>query len=162
MAQDKYKEGVEFFFNTGSKHIFSNAEPSHASVIYEMFFKHAKNRVHIFCKNLNKEVFDRKNVLDALDIALKNNIEIKIYITESNPDAIEFVKKLKEYEIKIHTEAPELKIDGKPCNFAYMDNSAFRFEENDSEIKASASANRPELVKQLNLLFENKVEQSVA
>src|SRR5437899_3306544 len=66
-----YREAVETLLRLASGKVISNSLPSHAAILYEVFFKHAKNQIRIFCRNLADEVFGRQTVVDAAADALE-------------------------------------------------------------------------------------------
>lgn len=123
---------------------FSNGAPIHASLILEAMLTFAKNKVRIFCEDLDAFVYDRPDLVMALRQALARNVVVEI-LTQKKPESIDFKKVIDEEKnglAFIRTGTSDF-VKNRSENFAIMDMKAFRFEPNKAEKKALASANEP-------------------
>lgn len=154
-----YREGVDTLFSLQSSKMISNGKPGHAAILYEAFFKNAKDSVSIFCNNLNKEVFSNDIVIHAAKTAVARGVAVRILTQkpESELESSEFVETLTSgcncnlVEIKQVSMAGDQELQ---YNFAIMDDLAFRFEENRDKLQATASMHRPEIAKKLLTVFD--------
>src|SRR5437588_78076 len=83
---EEYQRGVETLMGLKSSKMISNSEPAHAAILFNVFFKSAKQKVRIFCKNLNKEVFGNDFILKAAKAAVERGVKIQILIQDATPD----------------------------------------------------------------------------
>ena len=141
---EDYKSLVWESFVNDKPTRFSNGAPIHASLILEAMFTFAKNKVRIFCEDLDSFVYDRPELVMALKQALARNVIVEI-LTQKEPQSVEF-KKVIEEEKKglafIRTGKTDF-VKNRSENFAIMDMKAFRFEPNKLKKQAVASANEP-------------------
>ena len=137
----RYREGVETLLRLKSEKTISNSLPAHAAVLFEVFFKNAEDQVRIFCKNLDKEVFDDPSLLESAKWALFHGRQINIIVQEE-PQESEFRGMLEHAKIPIH-RADKAMTDQR-VNFAVMDRTALRVEPNNEECRASAVMHCPD------------------
>lgn len=150
---ETYREGVETLLLLGSNRAISNGEPAHAAVIFEMFFKHAKERVAIFCKNLNRAVFDNDALTHQAAWALTRGVMIDVIVQDENPDKSAFSDLLEKAKVKVRRAIGAAK--SSPFNFAVMDKRAIRIESDRKKCEARAWMNAPETASTLSRSFEH-------
>ncbi len=153
--EPSYRDIVINRIETRDSEILSNSEPQHAAVLYEVMFDYARERVHIFCENLNPVVFGRKSVLTAFSNAVERGVKC-IVLTErapspDNPFYKALTKAAADHPEQIETKA----LNGKDFKFnlSYADDRMYRFELEREKIEAVASMNDPETVNILDSLF---------
>lgn len=157
---DTYRECVEHLMSSGSCKPVSNGLPQHAAVLFETFFKHARESVKIFCHHLDSEVFESPRVIEAAADALKRGVAVDIIVQEA-PQSPEFLKRLSILDAKESIRMELLSEGSKysqmiadlPQNFAVMDSRAYRLERDSNVMKATASMNAPQLARRLRTLF---------
>lgn len=156
---DTYRECVEHLMNARSQKPISNGLPQHAAVLFESFFKNAKNSVKIFCRNLDRRVFDNPDVIGAAVDALKRDVSIEIIVQEKS-QAADFVAELsdwKEKNIKLNffddAGTKSRVVQNMNENFAVMDGDAYRFEPSKHEVKATACMNDLQAAEKLTKIF---------
>ena len=140
---------------------FSNGAPIHASLILEAMFTFAKNKVRIFCEDLDSFVYDRPELVMALKQALTRNVIVEV-LTQKKPESIEFKKVIEDEKnglAFIRTGTSDF-VKNRPENFAIMDMKAFRFEPDKKDKKALASANEPLSVAILDSNFSKLLEKA--
>lgn len=146
--------------SANSSKVVSNGMPQHAAVLFEVFFKNAKQSMKIFCHHLDQEVFENPRVIEAAADAVKRGVALDI-IVQHEPKSPKFIQRLTALDAK-ESIRMELIMDGAktsslissiPQNFAVMDNRAYRLERDSSEMKATASMNAPQLAGSLVDLF---------
>jgi hypothetical protein len=146
-----YREGVEELWKLKSEKPISNAVPAHAAILFETFFKHSKNKVRIFCRNLNAEVFGGIGVVQQASEALKRNVSINIIVQEE-PEQSAFKELLRNPGVCIQRASrPVSEYD---LNFAVMDDEAIRIEPKRSDCKATAIMYAPDKARQLAQFFD--------
>jgi len=154
---DLYREVIFQLFETESKTQFSNGAPAHAAVIFEAMLQYAKESVKIFCKELLGEVFGCPRVIMALKGAIERGVCVQV-LTQHAPNKSQFLEILKSEMTNgrksriATTNNPKLK--SHKVNFAVMDEKAFRYEDDASEISAFACANNPSASKGLSEDFD--------
>ena len=159
MATDiTYRNAFERLWDDKSSQIISNGKSDHASALLSVFLTKAEKRVVIFCKELNKSVYDDECVLSALEQAISNQVELIVYV-QNNPEPdskfaarLTAASLLPNNRITFQKELPE-SVRNLPMNFAYVDERAYRFEQNNGTMEAVASANNPTTVSLLKQLF---------
>ena len=145
----EYRRGVETLMLLKSGQTISNSEPSHAAILFDVLFNNAQEKIIIFCKNLNKEVFDAPFLSESAKKALDRKVTIQIITQESKPDDSKFIQWLKT-EPRVQLLATTSDIVKKVVfNFTVMDDSAFRFEEKNHKCEATASMNYPSTARTL-------------
>jgi hypothetical protein len=149
----RYREGVETLMQLGSSKAVSNGIPAHASILFEVFFKHCSDQVRIFCKNLNAEVFSAKDLLEAAKWALKNGKKIRVVVQEQ-PEPSPFLDLLRSAESNVELLLAPSSADENLFNFAVMDEKSIRVEPDRRVTKASASMNLPEVAKSWATYFD--------
>ena len=144
----RYREGVEGLMNLGSSAPISNGMVEHAAILFEVFFRHEKSQVRIFCKNLNAAVFNSRPLIQAAREAVQSGKKIRIMV-QDEPEPSDFFDFLKSSASNANVEllqAPE-GFRSKPFNFATMDETAVRVEPDRANTKATASMNLPDVAK---------------
>lgn len=134
----------------------SNSKPEHAADLITVFFERAKERVHIFCRELNAVVYDVPSVLAAFEAAVLRGVEVKIVVQNALPAESKFVAAARRLvadpksRLEILADVDQ-QIKEFEMNFAYVDGRAFRFEpKHDEKMSAFASSNQPDTVKMLS------------
>ena len=144
---DEYRKLVDELFRTRSNKIIANSSDKHAAVLFESFFKYAKEEICIFCENLNRNVFNDEHILKyAKDFLERPGTKLYIGLTEAVPDSSDFLKMLSDYRKKDATRIrvmhfPKLVSNDKFVNFAVMDSCGYRFEPDYKKCEAIAAAN---------------------
>ena len=123
---------------------FSNGAPAHASLILEAMLTFAKNKVCIFCEDLDCFIYDRPELVMALKQALARNVIVEV-LTQKRPKSLEFKKVIDENAtgLAFIRTASSYLVKNRLENFAIMDMRAFRYEPDKSEERAVACANEP-------------------
>lgn len=136
--------------------IITNSEPAHAAVLFEVFFKHATEKVRILCKNLSQEVFGQPALLTAARAASAKGISLDVLIQDESPDNSEFtqwVNSEKNPNVSIRRVPSWLR--NASTNFAVMDTTAYRYEPDRTKIVATASMYNPDVAKFLAEKFDS-------
>lgn len=156
MLDDMYRANVKLMAREGSDAYIPNGNEVHAAAIYEGMFNNVKEKIQIFCNNLDGNVFDRPEVITAFENCLKKNVQVNIVTQESVNETSPFVKtfnNLKKqnasYSMSLTTVSPDSQLASLKENFTIGDDKMFRFEADRNECKATASFNQPSLVKTL-------------
>lgn len=148
----RYREGVEALLNLRSDKPISNSEPAHAAILFEVFFKHAKDHVRIFCNKLSQRVFDSSELVHEAREAIKRNVKISVMVQQDEPEDSAFLRALNEKGI------PVLRASGAAkdslYNFAVMDTMSVRIEPDRKVWKANARMFVPELASTLAKVFD--------
>lgn len=140
---NRYRQQVEALAREGSSTVFRNGAASHASVIFETFFRHAEKSVHIFANKLSSAVFGHDWMVKCASEAVDRGVGISV-ITQDTPESNPFTDWLANNKshpgiaFKTHArQNPE--VGGRlQCNFAVMDGRAYRFEEDAARHEAVA------------------------
>lgn len=165
---DMYRDSVHRLIRARSSAVIGNGQHAHAAILFEAFFKHATKTVKIFCRNLDPQVFDSPEVIEAAVDMLKQGRALDIIIQEKPLRDSKFLKrirslKVEEIRLEVHENASadsEI-VRSRAENFAVMDDSAYRFEPDRKEPKAVACMNDPALSNQLIDAF-NFLRHSIA
>lgn len=150
-----YRDAVISLIEMDSDKVILNGKPEHAAVLYECFFKHAKDEILIFCETLSNEVFGRNEVVQEARAALERNVSISI-ISKKDPEPGDFNKFILEstgntfLQYKTRTELCAIKSD-----FAVVDKKRYRFEEDSSQTRAIACMNSPAFANKLADVFHS-------
>jgi hypothetical protein len=150
-----YRESVEALAVSGSSDRFSNGAPIHAAIIFDVFFRHAKRSVKIFCQNLAENVFSCPLILKSAKEAVARGVSISV-ITQKKADETVFSEWLKSLPNVFFIENASKKdprIRMLNSNFAVMDSTAYRYEENAAKIHAVACMNDRNTARKLEGLF---------
>jgi hypothetical protein len=153
VLRENYRLGLELLFDSQSSFVVTNGSDEHAALIFDLFFRKARGRVNIFCRNLKAKVFDQLFVIDAAKNALEKGVIITV-VTQEPPESKKF--------IELTNTCPTLRIDvaksdvAKNCkyNFSVLDGMALRFEPNREEVRAFASMYSPSQALQLEAIFD--------
>ena len=142
---DLYRANVERLAELESKEVFSNSRAEHAAVIFETFFKKAKQSVVLFCENLSEKVFNLPSVLSFAESALRRGTRLTVLV-QKTPQATTFLESVKRWQkdelpITIQVSKPGSEASTASANFAVMDRKAYRFEPNRGEPAAFACMN---------------------
>ena len=150
-----YRESLERLFEQNSTAEITNSSAAHAAIVYEEFFRHSQDYVHIFCECLKKDVFDNDKVLTEAKNAIDRGVEVKCLV-QGSPEASEFKKLFDSGNPKKNPKTViKTEIEGnKPFNFIVMDNKAIRFESEKDKISARVYVNNPEIAKILEKCFK--------
>ncbi len=160
---ESYKTLVWESFTKNKSSRFSNGAPIHASIILEAMLTFAKNKVRIFCEDLDAFVYDRPELVMALKQALARNVIIEI-LTQKYPKSKEFknvIESDKNGLAWIHVADSDF-VRNRNENFAIMDMRAFRFEPDKRKKEALACANEPISVGVLDSNFSKLLAMSKA
>ena len=114
----------------------------HASIEIEAMLVYATQKVRIFTENLAAEVYERSELLQALEQALRRNIIIEV-LTQEQPTNQEFTGIIQKDAGKLSMVKVAQTQYGKNRseNFAVMDMQAFRYVPNKEKLRGFASAN---------------------
>jgi hypothetical protein len=149
----RYREGVETLLNLRSDKPISNSEPAHAAILFEVFFKHAKDHVRIFCNKLSSEVFDNPDLVrEAHEAITKRSVKVSVLVQQSEPEESNFLAMLRNAGITISHASAGVK--ESLFNFAVMDTIAVRIEPDRSVRKAQARMYVPQLAATLAKTFD--------
>lgn len=154
-AQDlaRYREGVETLLKMKSSQPISNSEPAHAAILFEVFFKHAKQKVRIFCQKLSENIYGRPEVVEAARRALERNVEIDVVIQDDKPEESDFLKLLRARGVDVCIAKDE-KVKTSKYNFAVMDKEAVRIEPDRDHCTAQARLYAPTTAASLSETFD--------
>ncbi|MEI6165466.1 MAG: hypothetical protein WCR23_13910 [Planctomycetota bacterium] len=142
---EAYRANIEKLADLESKEVFGNGKAEHAMVIFETFFKRAKENIVIFCKDLSEKVFNSDNLISLAEDALRRKARVTI-LTQSDPKSDKFVAacsrwKEEKLPITMRVSKPGSSASSTTANFAVMDRKAYRFEPNREEKTAFACMN---------------------
>lgn len=143
ILKDNYRLGIEALFDTKSDDVISNGTPDHAALLFELFFRKAKERVAIFCRNLAQDVFGRDFVIEAARDALVRGVRIQILVQDEQPQSQAFSALSAQFQKLAITHARSSKVREIGSNFAVMDSVALRFEPKRDQCVASACMYAP-------------------
>lgn len=164
MSEDQmYRDTVNRLMAAGSAEFIQNGQHRHAAILMESFFNHALTSVKILCLNLDKTVFDRPEVIEAAENALKRKVAIEIIVQDEIQAGSQFEQKItgvwkeKCYPVTIRSNAKSIisELYSIKVNFAVMDDKAIRYEEDSSDLKAIACMNNPQIAASLNRAFQS-------
>ena len=132
-----------------------NPDPDHTSVLLELFLKHAKENIRIYCNQLAGEVYDSPSVIKMLK-KVKDKINIQI-ITERNISGVnrEFLKYIPLSNIRF--------LDRKKNygdHFWVMDSRAYRQEKDSEKRIAWVHTNDPDGAKERIIKFDQMFSQA--
>jgi hypothetical protein len=129
-------------------------------------FDNAKTKIRILTKNLPTSVFSRESVVASAKRALDRHVKFEIVYTEL-PEYSDFVKMLFTYIdknnglIEIYSLSEPLRnTNHDDVYFTVMDECGFRYEDNNKELKAFASACKPLYVLKFVDIFDNAVKNA--
>jgi hypothetical protein len=145
--------GLELLFDSQSSFVITNGSDEHAALILDLFFRRAKERINILCRNLKATVFDQAFVLDAAKSALNRGVIVTVVVQEQ-PDGKKFLELTKAYPtLRISNAQSDV---AKQCkyNFSTLDGVALRFEPDREHVKAFASMYSPGQALQLEAIFD--------
>lgn len=148
----RYREGVETLLNLRSDKPISNSEPAHAAILFEVFFRHAKDHVRIFCNKLSNAVFDNAALVHEALGAIKRGVKISVMVQQDNPEPSAFLSALGEAGINVLRASDGAK--DSLYNFAVMDTTSVRIEPDRREWKAQARMFVPDLARSLAKTFD--------
>lgn len=147
-----YREGVETLMRLKSTSWISNAEPTHAAILLETFFRHAQSHVRIFCEQLSSKVFNSPSLVDAAKWALNRGAKISVLYQKEQPEESDLLTELQ----KSHSLVMRVCTDGQdnPDNFAVMDEQAYRLEPDRHKCEAKAIMFDPHNAKRFAQKFD--------
>lgn len=153
-----YRSSFERLWEENSNAVIANGKPEHAAAILSVFFSKAVKRVRLLCKNLNPKVYDEPEVLNALRTAVeKNNVTVEILVEDeaAKSQFLELVQKYQnERKTQVKLQQNAKRVTKSTVNFAYADDHAFRFEPDNGEMQAIASAWNKEIVEAMDGVFQ--------
>lgn len=156
-----YRSAFERMWDAKSADQISNGKAEHAAAVLAVFFSKAEQRVNVFCRNLSRAVYDDPAVLSAFTNAARKGVLVEIIVQERVEDGSAFLKLYNEMKetkatvsVHLHEDISEKSIRDLPYNFAYVDNRAYRFEENHMAPKAVVCAWGEAIVKTLAAQFD--------
>jgi hypothetical protein len=147
-----YREGVERYLRLKSSTQIPNGQPAHAAILFEIFFKYARDHVRIFCHKLSQRVYNSDSLVDAAKWALDRGRKISVLYQDSEPEDGELLAELRKSKMVV-ARAPEEVRDWN-INFAVMDDYAYRIETDRSQCKAIAVMNDPVTAKNYARKFD--------
>src|SRR5260370_1567532 len=162
MTEDEiYRQNIEKLMLAGSSAVISNSLPKHAAALLACFFRNAKSEMKILCPDLGREVFDEPEVLSSMTAAARRGIPIQVLVRGEPEAGSKFLRCFQE-EAKLHsiaalktnTESQSDLIKRLASNFAVMDQKAFRWEPNYTNVKAVACMNLPSAAVTLIGMFD--------
>jgi hypothetical protein len=149
-----YRRGVETLMKMKSSKRISNGEPSHAAILFDVFFQSAVSKVRIFAKNLNRDVFGKDFVVASAKKAASKNVDILILLQEDPQESIFLDWAKIDFRVKLLvTTSSQLKL--VDFNFTAMDDYAVRVEENNNHCKAWARMYAPALAQSVTKKFDS-------
>lgn len=164
-----YEDFVNELFDKESTDKIANDSPDNAAAIYCAIFSHAKDTVRIACEKMDKEVFDRECVSNAIRTALNRGVNLFISMHKSVADQSRSMDVIRELhnmasknpnsgigQIRFFVGA-QFTANGTPVNFSVMDMNGYRYEMNADRISASACANDQQFAKQLAEVFDTSL-----
>jgi hypothetical protein len=160
MPELTYRSAFERLWDEKSNIQISNGKSEHAAAILAVFFTRAQQRLNIFCRNLSRAVYDDPAVLSAFAGAVLRGIIIEIVVQERVEDGSAFLKLYQEFKRSKAAACVNLYQDiDKPVrdfdyNFAYVDDRAYRFEQNHNAPNAVVCAWGEKVVAALSAQFE--------
>lgn len=155
-AAYKYDADVQIglYFSAQNMEI-PNPDRDHTSVLLELFLKHAKDNIKIYCNQLADDVYDNPGVIKMLK-KVKDRIKIQI-ITERNisGEKREFLKYIPSSNIRFLNEKKS------HCDHFWVTDSRAYRQENDSKNRiAVVHTNNPVAAKQKSIQFDEMFSQA--
>lgn len=154
---EAYRSNAEALLLAGSDAVIKNGTIEHASILMELFLKHARECVFVFCNKLSEGAYGSQVIQTAMRNALERGVRVSI-ICQHKPESVNLISLMREFpdQAKIvlcHPEDDEFTISQKN-NFSVMDRKAFRFEPEHKQTKAFACMNDRHTSGYLHRLFE--------
>ena len=148
---EKYKQLLDALFVAESDAPISNSSPEHAAVLLAAIFHYSHNKVKVFCGNLRKDVFGKKELISEIRCAAFRGVKIH-FILEHPSETQEICELVKQFPnlIKMETLSENYHVS----HFTVGDSKSFRFEECHDEAKALGCANRPDIASLLEQTFD--------
>lgn len=140
----EYKEKLAQLDNDTSDELISNGSKEHAQALIYQFLDKAKKSVNIISTNLS--IYNDSEIVKALNVALYNNVKIKILLDNYQGNTIAdnvFLNKC------LANDYCEVKTYDKPlkAHIVTRDDKAFRYCNDPGSNIAVACFNRPKTVK---------------
>lgn len=149
-----YRSALYVLHQFHSDQFFPNSSEPHAALVYEVFFKLARNSVRLFCENLKKSIFGEPHVVDALKMALSQGVRVDV-VTRSRPEESDFLHLLVDYQkaglASIHVLTIREHAD---LSFCVIDDEAFRWEHDNARTLALGNMHNPKTAKKLSKFFD--------
>lgn len=173
---DEYRKAVEWYARKKEDNMLHNKGNDHALIIFENLFKHSKEHVRIFAKDLaNEEVVNRKEYIDAVKTFIeKPKTKLDILITTFNDEVRRIdrdvnlfyvLRKSKAYQegrIKIKTTKGMIfRIQGQPIHFCTSDGHAYRMERDIEHRVAHCNFGDKNTTKSLEDTFDKAFNQCI-
>jgi hypothetical protein len=157
-----YRANVERLAELQSAETFSNGRPEHATIILETFLKYAQEQVVIFCQRLSQRTYGGPLLLVNLENALRRKKRVSIIVQEE-PEAknlVEAAELWKKENLPISISAAGPSAESVQVNFAVMDQTAYRFEQDRDKPEAFACMNDPKSAELLACSFSQFEQES--
>jgi hypothetical protein len=159
-----YRKLVEQMFDEQSIELISNKDTTHAQIIIETMASRAKKSLDFLSLKLCEKLYDSPEVSSKIMAASMRGVKVRM-LSQEEMEA----KVLKDFSlivgggsaIQFRKAIKDSFVNEAPYNFVVMDGKAFRFEEDKSSHSATASANNPDLCRQMLDMFERMWDASV-
>lgn len=176
---DDYRAHVHALFERDSDLVVSNSEPAHAAILIEALLKYSKQRVSIFCRNLNPEIYDQKKLIQELvEAVISRGVSVHVIVQE-NPKEGNFLQTLKLLSVFCRSREKSVKDSGKlphevsirqcspgsqaamaESNFVVADRKSYRFEKDREKINAFACVNDPASANMMEVNFSRYLDDA--
>lgn len=154
----RYREGIEISMRLGLDKPISNIEPAHVVVLFELFFKHARDHVRIFSARLRNAIFSDPALLREAECALRRGVRISVLHQALVPDDCPFLDLLMKAGMHVSCVTPQAEADME-MNFVVMDTRSIRIERDRANCEAQARMHAPKMAASLSRYFDSLVSK---
>jgi len=164
MVPEGYRESIKRLAKERRNEIVYNSNAEHAVILLSELIKNAERYVHIVCKDMNREVMDAPEYIDAVRKFLSEaNHKMKVLITDYNSKlnnelkgrdiANIFIENRDKVEVKYLSSGKILGNNGRPINWTVSDDRSFRLERDIDNQIAFGNFYDPDLAEKYNSIF---------
>ena len=159
----EYRELVRELAESRSSKMVNNSSIEHAAVLFSEMFRRNSGHAAIFSGSLNRALYSRAEILDAIGIFLSDSSSSLHVVVQEASDGVDNFAFLQSQIHKKWGDEAAGRLEGRVADsdaadvgfhFATVGESAFRFESDRTKHEAFASFGRPEHVKTLKAVFQ--------
>lgn len=158
---DTYRERVQTAKVTRSPDIIFNSTTSHAAILIEEMFHDAQFDVGMLCRSLNPAIYERADVMNAIQGFLERPGSHLTVMTQTQISAghklVDEIFGSDRYSARVTFKGPNELSSIPPFNFIVSDGRAYRFERDPESHTAVASFNGRNLAAKLAELVDDLV-----
>lgn len=159
----EYRELVRELAESRSSKMVNNSSIEHAAVLLSEMFRRNTGHAVIFSGSLNRALYARDEILDAIGIFLSHSSSLLHVVVQEKSDGEDNFAFVHNQILHKWGDDAAARLEGRVADdeagavafhFATVGDSAFRFESDRSKHEAFASFGRPEHVKTLKAVFQ--------